>query len=156
MWKEIITLKDFNDMASLRSIYGCAQNIGGQLYIDNIKRKIDCHYYKYTSGTIELIKGYAQFDNVIKLITYTIKAGIKDYPEALRLMAEHAKEYLKDRKIKTLVIDYGYEDETQMNLANVGVGKLGFSEVVKIAKEEYEKLGFKMSFTEKQIRNELV
>jgi len=156
MWKELITLEDFNDMAFLRSIYGCAQNIGGQLYIDNIKRKIDCHYYKYTSDTIELLKGYAQFGDVIKLITYTIKAEIKDYPEALRLMAEHTKEYLKERKIKTLVIDYGYEDETQMNLANVGVAKIGFIEFMKIVKEEYEKIGFKTTFDKKQVRNELI
>lgn len=156
MWKEMITLKDFDSMASLRSEYGCAANIGGQLYMNNVKRKVDCHYYYYTSDTIKLLKGYAQYGDVIKIITFTIKAEVKDYPEALRLMAEHAKQYLKERKIKTLVIEYGYEDEDQMNNANVGVGKIGFSEFMKIVIEEYRKFGFKTTFDKKQVKNVLV
>lgn len=158
MWKEIIDIDGFNKMASLRELYGCATNIGGEIYLKNKETHEDCHYYEYKSDNIELLKGYRlrERDGYINIITYVIKADIKDYPEALRYMAEHAKEYLNTRKIKTLVINYGSEDNAQMDLANVGVGKLGFVEVVRLAKIEYEKLGFKLTFDKKQIRNVLV
>lgn len=156
MWKEIIDIDGFNKLAELRSKFGCAKNIGGEIYLHNIENKIDCHYYQYKSDNIELIKGYKQLGEEIHIITYTIKAEIKDYPEALRLMGEHAKEYLSTREIKTLVINYGSEDETQMNLANDGVGKIGFSEVVQTAKEELEKVGFNISFTDKQVIIKLI
>lgn len=156
MWKEIIDIDGFNELASLREEFGCAANIGGTVYLGNIENKIDCHYYQYKSDTIELIKGYKQLDNEIHLIAYTIKAKIKDYPEALKLMAEHAKKYISTRKIKTLVLNYGFKDEEQMNNANIGVGKIGFSELMKIVKEKYEEIGFKTTFYEKQVRNELM
>lgn len=158
MWKEIVDIDGFNKMASLRELYGCAANIGGEIYLKNKEIHEDCHYYQYKSDTIELIKGYRlkEKDGYIHIITYTIKAEIKDYPEAIRYMAEHAKEYLSTREIKTLVINYGSEDNAQMDLANVGVGKIGFIEFMKIVIDEYEKIGFKTTFDKKQVRNVLM
>jgi len=156
MWREMITLEDFNEMASLRENFGCGINKTGQIYLNIIERKTDCHYYRYESDKIELIKGYKELNGVINLIAYTIKAELEDYPEAVRLMAEHAKEYLSTRTIKKLAIYYGSDDEIQMNEANIGIGKIGFSEFMKIVIEEYGKIGFKTTFGKNEVTNELI
>ena len=156
MWKELTTLEDFNSMVLLKQEFGCYQQGTGILYRQMLTRKTDCHYYRYKSDTIELLKGYKELNGKINLITYTIKANIEDYPEAVRLMAEHAKEYISSREIKTLVIYYGSEDEEQMNSANIGVGKIGYGEFMKIVIEEYEKLGFKTTFGNKFVSNVLM
>jgi len=156
MWKEVLTYEDMKKVAFLKTDFGCAVNFTPEIVKSIIEKKIDCHFYYYKSDKIELLKGYREKDGIINLIAYTLKADIKDYHEAIRLMGEHAKEYIKNRKIKKLIIYFGSEDEEQMNTANIGVGKIGFGEFVKIVKEEYKKVGFKTIFDKKQITNELI
>lgn len=136
--------------------FGCARNFTAEAIKNNLERKIDCHYYYYKLDKIELLKGYKEKDGFINLIAYTIKADIIDYPKATRLMGEHAKEYIKNRKIKKLIIYYGSEDIDQMNNSNIGVSKIGFSDFMKIVIEEYGKLGFKTIFGKKTVINELI
>ena len=156
MWREIITYKDMEKIALLRNDFGCVRNYTADLIKGAIERKTDCHFYYYESDTIELIKGYKLMGDYISIITFTIKADVKDYPKALRLMAEKSKEYLESREIKKMIIGFGSKDETSVNFHNIGIGKMGFAEVVKIAKIEYEKLGFKLTFDNKQLIAELV
>jgi len=156
MWREVLTYEDMEKVAFLKTDFGCALNYTADLVKNIIERKTDCHFYHYKSDKMELLKGYREKNGLINLIAYTLKADIKDYPEAIRLMGEHAKEYIKNREIKKLIIYFGSEDEEQMNTANIGVGKIGFSEFMKIVIEEYGKLGFKTIFDKKQVTNELI
>lgn len=156
MWKEIIDIEDFNEIAILRNDFGCVRNTTGLAYMHNIQNKIDCHYYYYKSNKIELIKGYKQTDNVIVSIAFTIKADVKDYPEAIRLMVKHTIEYIKERNIKTYILSFGSKNESQVNFYNVGVGKIGMGEIVKIGKTIYEEFGFKLTYADNQIICELV
>ena len=155
MWKEVISIKDMEEVAVKRTEFGCAQNLTIDMVKNAIERKVDCHFYIYKSDTIELVKGFKDMGDHIYIISYSIKADIKDYPEALKLMAEKSKEYLKDRKLKKMIIGFGSQDETQVNFYNKGIQKLGLSEVIKLAKIEYEKLGFKLDYLDKQIICEL-
>lgn len=156
MWREIITYEDMEKIALLRNEFGCVRNSTADMIQGVINRKVDCHFFYYEADTIELIKGYKMMDGYISIIAFTIKAKVDDYPEAIRLMAEKTKEYIQSRDIKKTVISFGSADEEQVNFYNKGVGKIGFSEIVAICKQEYEKLGFKITFVEKQVICELV
>jgi len=156
MWKEVITYNDMEKVAFFKTDFGCAIDYTTDLVKSILEKKPDCHFYYYKSDKMELLKAYREKNGLINVIAYTVKADIKDYPEAIRLMAEHAKEYIKNRYIKKLIIYYGSDDEEQMNKANIGVGKIGFGEFVKIVIEEYKKVGFKTIFDKKQITNELI
>lgn len=156
MWIEIIEIKDMEKVALLKNQFGCSINFTAEIIKNNLVRKTDCHYYYYSSDKIELLTGYKEIDDIINSIAYVIKADIKNYQEATRLMAEHLKEYLKKRKIKKWVVYYGSEDEEQMNSANIGIGKIGYSELIKIGKPEYEKLGFRFIFGRKKLVVEMI
>jgi len=156
MWREVISLEDMEDVASKRKAFGCAADrLTGDMIKRSIKRKTDCHFYIYKSDKIELVKGFKDMGDHIYIISYSIKADVKDYPEALRLMAEKSKWYLKDRSLKKLVIGFGSKDQADVNFYNKGIGKWGLTEVIKLAKVEYEKLGFTLKYLDKQIVCEL-
>ena len=155
MWKEIITEKDMKEVALLRSNWGCEVNPDILSIKSAIEKKLDCHYYHYKSDKIELVKGFKLMPDHIFILAYTIKADIKDYPKALRLMAEKSKWYLKDRKIKKLVIGFGKADITEIHFYNKGIEKLGLNETVALAKPIYEELGFKFTYTDRRIIVEL-
>ena len=156
MWKEIINYKDMVKAVKLRSLFGCAMDYSADIMKAAIERKKDCHYFYYKSDTIELLKGFKEKDGFISLIAYSIKADVEDYPEAIRLMAENAKDYIKNRKIKKIVFQQGSKDIELMNSANLGVSKIGFDKFIEIVIEEYGKLGFKTTFTKDAVINEMM
>lgn len=155
MWKEIITIKDMEEVALLRSNWGCEVNPDIASIKSAIEKKPDCHYYHYKSDKIELVLAFKYMVDHHYILAYTYKADLEDYPEACRLMAEKSKEYLSTRKIKKLVIGFGFKDETSVNFYNKGVGKIGLNEAIKLGKPIYEELGFKFSYEDKQIIMEL-
>jgi len=156
MWMEVISLDEKEDFAELRNMHGCTRSFS----VENINRmkeaKPDCHFYKYKSDNIELAIGFLLKKDYYWISAYTLKAEAEDYPEALRLMAEKKKEFVSDRKVKKMVMSFGYEDEAQLNLYNKGVGKLGVVKVIELAKPEYLKAGINISFNPKQIVFELI
>lgn len=156
MWKEIITDKDISTIVSLRNSFGCTSDFSKDLFKSIREIKKDCHYYYYKSDTIELIKGFCEIKEHIFVLAYTIKANIKDYSKAFELMAKKTKEYIKNRKFKTVVIEFGSENKTSVNLYNKGIGLIGLDECIKLAIPEYEKEGFKLQYNDKQIIVELI
>ena len=142
-------------IALLRNQFGCTTNTTGEIIRNSIERKLDCRFYYYKSDKMELIKGYKQDGDIISLIAYTIKAESEDYPEAIRLMGENAKEHLSTRTIKTIIFGQGSNDVVLMDSANAGVRKVGLLKCMNLIKEEYEKLGFEITISKTQIKKVL-
>jgi len=155
MWKEVLTIKDIEEATLVRLTHGCEVNNTPTKIKSAIEKKPDCHYYHYKSKKIELVKGFKDMGDHIFILSYTIKANLKDYPEAIRLMAEKSKWYLKDRKIKKLIIGFGSKDITAIHFYNKGIKKLGLTETIALAKPIYEELGFTLKYEDKQIVVEL-
>lgn len=139
MWKEIVELIDLEMIATLRNKHGCSVNYTAERMKFNIEHKIDCHYFYYKSDKIKLIKGYKQNDRVIQPIAYTVICEVEDYPEAIRIMGQHTKEYLINNNNKIFILT----EENDLNDNNLGVAKIGVKAFYKLMKEEYEKLGLK-------------
>lgn len=155
MWIEIKNIEDMIKIALLSNQFGCTTNTTGEIIRNSIERKVDCHFYYYKSDKMELIKGYKQNGDIISLIVYVIKAESEDYHEAIRLMGENAKEHLNTRKIKTITFGHGTEDVDVMDSHNLGVRKIGYIEFMNIVKEEYEKIGFEITISEREIKKVL-
>lgn len=155
MWKEVISFEDMEEVALLRNKSGCAVNRTALAIKSAIEKKPDCHYYHYKSDKIELVLGYKQMPDHIYVLAYTIKADVKDYPEAFRIMSIKAKEYIKNRECKRFIIGFGRKDISSVEFYNKGVSKVGFVECFKMAKIEHEKIGFTLEFKDNQIVVEL-
>jgi len=161
MWKEVILDEDFSEAVSMNDKFGCSVNRSFEMLKTLKEQTEDCHFYFYKDNRIELFIGNKRNYEpdgtpYVFVITYAIKADGKDYPKALEILALKGKEYLKSRKETYYIIGFGSDDVSQIDTYNKGITPIGFNEVVRLAKIEYEKVGFKLTYDRKRIKVELV
>ena len=150
MWKELnIDDERLFEIANLRNLYSCAMNFSDISLINNLNNKTDCHYYFYEDSEYKILIGF-KFNNLTKKITYlsyTIsKLGDIAYiRKGVNIIAEKTKNYLKERDQSLL---YSFEGMDKYNKMVMNLG--GVEIFLNMAKEEYTKVGIKMTIDYKQ------